>query len=213
MHSSVSTDAQLLEYNLLSDILLSSTNINVDTFACNDEQCCNADHHSDIDSLFNSGIQICGANERNHHRTVPGWDKHVAELHATVRSCYVRWRNCGKPHHGLEYDDMNSSKVYKITIVVACTCITVTTIFAHHPISMWTPYFVYHLSRVSNATNHQTFKTIITMVVQHFYVIRMVDRWQSTSYVVTRYSRTTRLSWGQAIHNHISCVIYPLYWM
>ena len=116
---SSATDAQLLEYNLLSDILLSSTNINVDTFACNDEQCCNADHHSDIDSLymhivnslFNSGIRIFGANERNHHRTVPGWNKHVAELHATARSCYVRWRNnCGKPHHGLEYYDMNSSR-------------------------------------------------------------------------------------------------------
>ena len=45
---SSATDAQLLEYNLLTDILLSSTNINVDTFACNDEQCCKADHHSDI---------------------------------------------------------------------------------------------------------------------------------------------------------------------
>ena len=115
---SSATDAQLLEYNLLSDILLSSTNINVDTFACNDEKCCNADHHSDIDSLymhivnslFNSGIRIFGANERNHHRTVPGWNKHVAEVHATARSCYVRWRICGKPHQGLEYDDMNSSR-------------------------------------------------------------------------------------------------------
>ena len=62
----------------------------MDTFACNDEQCCNADHHSDIDSLymhivnslFNSGIRFFGANERNHHRTVPGWNKHVADLHA-----------------------------------------------------------------------------------------------------------------------------------
>ena len=35
---------------------------------------------------------------------------HVAELHTTSRSCYVRWRNCGKPHHGLENDDMNSSR-------------------------------------------------------------------------------------------------------
>ena len=42
---SSATDAQLLVYNLLTDILLSSTNITVDTFACNDEQCCNADHH------------------------------------------------------------------------------------------------------------------------------------------------------------------------
>ena len=49
---SSATDEQLLEYNLLTDILLSSANINVDTFACNDEQCCNADHHSDIDSLY-----------------------------------------------------------------------------------------------------------------------------------------------------------------
>ena len=91
----------------------------MDSFACNDKQCCNADHHSAIDSLymhivnslFNSGIPIFGVNERNHHRTVPGWNKHVAELHVTARSCYVRWRNCGKPHHGLEYDDMNSSRV------------------------------------------------------------------------------------------------------
>ena len=22
----------------------------------------------------------------------------------------MRWRNCGKPHHGLEYDDMNFSR-------------------------------------------------------------------------------------------------------
>ena len=63
-----------------------------------------------VNSLFNSGIRIFGANERNHHMTVPGWNKHVAELHATARSCYVRWRNCGKPHHGLDYDDMNSSR-------------------------------------------------------------------------------------------------------
>ena len=115
---SLATDAQLLEYNMLTDILLSSTNINVDSFDCNDEQCCNSDHRSDIDSLhmhivnssFNSGIRIFGANERNHHRTVPRWNKDVAELHATARSCYVRWRNCGKPHYGLEYDDMNSSR-------------------------------------------------------------------------------------------------------
>ena len=110
------TDAQLSEYIPLTDILLSSTNINMDSFACNDEQCCNADHHSDIDSLymhivnslFSSGIRIFGANERNHHRTVPGWNKKVAELHATARSCYVRWRICGNPPHGLEYDDMLS---------------------------------------------------------------------------------------------------------
>ena len=50
VNCSSATDAQLLEYNRLTDILLSSTDINVDTFACNDEQCCNADHHSDIDS-------------------------------------------------------------------------------------------------------------------------------------------------------------------
>ena len=48
---SSATDAQLLDYNLLTDILLSSTNINMDSFASNAEQCCNADHHSDIDSL------------------------------------------------------------------------------------------------------------------------------------------------------------------
>ena len=48
---SSATDAQLLEYNLLTDTLLSSTNINMDSFASNAEQCCNADHHSDIDSL------------------------------------------------------------------------------------------------------------------------------------------------------------------
>ena len=115
---SAATDAQLLEYSLLTDILLSSTDINLGSFACNDEQCCNADHHSDIDSLymhivnslFNSGIRTFGANERNHHRSVPGWNKHVAELHATARSCYVKWRDCGKPRHGLEYDDMNSSR-------------------------------------------------------------------------------------------------------
>ena len=33
---------------------------------------------------------------------------HVGELHATARSCYVKWRNCDKPHHGIVYDDMNS---------------------------------------------------------------------------------------------------------
>ncbi len=93
------TDTQFLEYNMLTDILLSSTNINVDTLACNDDQCCNADHHSDIDSLYMHIV-----------RTVPGWNKHVAEFYATTRSCYVRLRNCGKPHHGLEYDDMNSSQ-------------------------------------------------------------------------------------------------------
>ena len=27
-----------------------------------------------------------------------------------ARSCYVSWRNCGKPHHGLVYDDMNPSR-------------------------------------------------------------------------------------------------------
>ena len=42
------------------------SHINVDTFACNDDRCCNADHHSDIDSLFNSGIRIFGANELVH---------------------------------------------------------------------------------------------------------------------------------------------------
>ena len=92
----------------------------MDNFACNDEQCCNADHHSDIDSLhlhiakslFNCGVRqrIFGAKEHNHHRTVPGWNKHVAELHATARSCYMRWRIRGKQHHGLEYDDMNTSR-------------------------------------------------------------------------------------------------------
>ena len=39
-----------------------------------------------VNSLFNSGIRIVGANERNHHKTVPGWKKNVA----TARSCYVR---------------------------------------------------------------------------------------------------------------------------
>ena len=118
VNCSSATDAHLLEYNLLTDILLNSTNINMDSFECNDEQCCNADHHSDIDtfymhivnSLFNSGIRILGANERNQQMTVPGWNKHVAEPHATARICYLIWINCAKPHHGLEYDDMNSSR-------------------------------------------------------------------------------------------------------
>ena len=49
-----------------------------------------------IDSLFleiaNSVqfrcMHFC-ANEHNPHRTVPGWHKHVAELHAMARGCYV----------------------------------------------------------------------------------------------------------------------------
>ena len=81
---SSATNAQLLYYNLLTGVLLSSTNM--DAFACIDEQCCNADHNSDIDSLylhianslFNSGIRIFGASEHNHHRTISGWNKHVA---------------------------------------------------------------------------------------------------------------------------------------
>ena len=56
---------------------------------------------------------------------------------------------------------MNSSKIYKITIVFACTFITVTPLFAHHQVSMWTSVNnhiscrPYHLSRVSSATYHQ----------------------------------------------------------
>ena len=38
-------------------------------------------------------------------------DVDINNVHTTARSCYVRWRNCGKPHHGLEVDDINSSRV------------------------------------------------------------------------------------------------------
>ena len=63
---------------------------------------------------------------------------------------------------------VNSSKGYKITIAVACTCITVAPIFAHHPISMWksvnnhiscTTYIVCPVQHIT--------KTIATTVVQH----------------------------------------------
>ena len=90
---SSATDAQSLEYNLLTNKLHSATKINVDTFACNDEKCCNANHHSDIVSLymhitnylFNYGIRVGGANERNHHRTVPSWHRTTMVLNSMQR--------------------------------------------------------------------------------------------------------------------------------
>ena len=98
---------------------------------------------------------------------------------------------------------VNSSKVNKITI------------FAHHSTSMWTSLknhiscTTYPVCRVQHIT-----KTVVTTVVQHSNLCHMnVDRWDSRSQVVTRYSHTTRFLCGHAIHNHISCVIYPLYWV
>ena len=72
---SSASDAQLLEYNLLTDILLSTTNMKVDTFACNDEQCCNADHYSDIDSLLLNSMR---------RQEVVMWGGEIVANHITV---------------------------------------------------------------------------------------------------------------------------------
>ena len=72
-------------------------------------------------------------------------------------------------------------------------------------------HFVYHLSRVSSATYHQNCRyngsTTFKLISYKISISEIQDQ-----QVVPRYSHTTRLSCGQAIHNHIhiSCVTYPL---
>ena len=89
--------------------------------------------------------------------------------------------------------NVNSSKVYKITIVVACTCITVAPIFAHHPISLWTSVNN-HIScttyLVSSATYHQNYCYNGSTTFKLMSYERSIGEIQDQQ-VVTRYSHST----------------------
>jgi exonuclease III len=56
-------------------------------------------------------IPTKGFNKGTVDMQVAGWNECVKELHSKARSAYVAWRVCGKPRLGMEYAEMNRTRM------------------------------------------------------------------------------------------------------
>ena len=110
---SSASDAQILEYQKLTNLLLgriaimSSSNMELTV-------------HTQIihvGLLHDTGAKCIGVGKCKQNWVIPGWNDHVAERHLNARDCYLIWRNNSKPRHGPEYEDMKLSRaLFKVAL-------------------------------------------------------------------------------------------------
>ncbi len=112
------SDDTICKYQRLVPTLLSEIVMPTETLSCSDAQCDNPVHREGIASLYdniiatlNKAIDICipkGSVMTN--CMVPGWNDYVKHKHSQARDAYLMWRNCSKPRHGYEFEQMQATR-------------------------------------------------------------------------------------------------------
>ncbi len=114
-------DCNIKEYGKCSAVHLDRIHIS-DSCTCNNYNCSNREHISDIDNLFDD---ICNALRVSSLETittckktlcqdyiVPGWNDYVKEAHTETRYYYIVWRDMGKPKHGPVCELMRKTRLH-----------------------------------------------------------------------------------------------------
>lgn len=92
---------------------------------CCNKLCDNSEHKKAIKNMYDNIVGILrdaaiycykSAPCKN-KRSITGWNKHVAPLHARARYCFQSWIRAGRPTHGAIYEDMRDSRrAFKIKL-------------------------------------------------------------------------------------------------
>ena len=114
------SDAEIDNYRLRSQILLSEINI-PDVVRCYNTACVCNEHKVQLDDYYSS---ICEALRKASIKSiptsifkcssdyiVPGFNEYVRELHDIARSSYLVWRQSGKPRGDVTEGDMRTSRL------------------------------------------------------------------------------------------------------
>ena len=78
-----------------------------DTLECNDVNCMNQHHVTELNSLYRTIIDALKVailplvkERRSHPNSHPGWNEYAADLHKVARDAFLIWRDHGKPRQG-----------------------------------------------------------------------------------------------------------------
>lgn len=105
------TIAQKQAYFDRTDTLLAEINVPHTAILCNDTNCKNDNHHTELDNFYTNicdklkiaSGEIFKTKKTSHHNR-PGWSEYVAELYNTSKNCLSAWIDAGKPRSGRIYD-------------------------------------------------------------------------------------------------------------
>ena len=111
---------KLREYQLMSELYLSSILIPREALECRNTKCNNKEHIQEIGNFYNalSECMIEASNVsietrvRKPYTCRPGFNEHVKELHDVARKRFVAWRNANKPRDPSDpfFQEMTTSR-------------------------------------------------------------------------------------------------------
>ena len=107
-------------YSDMCEHLLSRLSIPNSALTCDDPNCCDAGHITDLEYLYRN-IVLCLSNassftipqsskSNNHPNSVPRWSDYVKDQHDVARDQFKLWVSTGKPKQGEFFDNMKRSR-------------------------------------------------------------------------------------------------------
>ena len=88
-----------------------------DVLACNDSNCNNSQHKSQLTALFSSmkeGMHLASEhlmkNDKGKFKHVIGWNRHCKTLYSNARENYLLWHEGGRVRNGSLFDAMKNSR-------------------------------------------------------------------------------------------------------
>ena len=107
-------------YSDMCEHLLSSLSIPTCALTCDDPNCCDAWHITDLENLYRN-FALClnnassftihqSSKSNNHPNNVYGWSDYVKDQHDVARDQFKLWVSSGKPKQGEFFDNMKRSR-------------------------------------------------------------------------------------------------------
>ena len=113
----MSTDNKEHIKHFIDDQIASRNLLDSHTLSCYDVNCKNDYHCKELIELFNSIKDILIQSTENFKfahsnkfKIIPGWNDHVKHFHDVARTCFLLWKEKGRPLQGKLLDDMKVSR-------------------------------------------------------------------------------------------------------
>ena len=111
-------------YRQSTRVLLAAIKLDTAVLSCNDMCCHNLQHLEVIDKLYEGIVEsllkssdTLACSTRKGYSQVPGWNDVCKEDHRQARDAFLMWVSAGKPHSGILFDTMKSTRAhFKLTL-------------------------------------------------------------------------------------------------
>ena len=112
-------EADVKKYEALTDHHLSNIKLSHRLLLCDDINCKDPSHISDLDRMYEdiieslrvSGEELINQQKKSNHRPIAGWNEYCKEAHSNARDAFLIWTDNNKPRFGPISDTMRKTRV------------------------------------------------------------------------------------------------------